>query len=74
MSAENSQLLLAATMDTKIVQSSVDGHEQCVGDVVDQKSIERRLLMKTDAVVLPLIVLTSTLAFLDKASDRSLKT
>jgi len=61
-------------MDTKIVQSSVDGHEQRVGDVVDQKSIERRLLMKTDAVVLPLIVLTSTLAFLDKVSNRSLKT
>ena len=61
-------------MDTKIVQSSVDGHEQRVGDVVDQKSIERRLLMKTDAVVLPLIVLTSTLAFLDKVGDRSLKT
>lgn len=53
-------------MDTKIIQSSVDGHEQRIGDVVDQKSIERKLLMKTDAVVLPLIVLTSTLAFLDK--------
>ena len=53
-------------MDTKIVQSSIDGHEQRIGDVVDQKRIERRLLMKTDAVVLPLIVLTSTLAFLDK--------
>jgi hypothetical protein len=33
---------------------------------LDQKRIERRLLLKTDAVVLPLIVLTSTLAFLDK--------
>jgi len=61
-------------MDTKIVQSSVAGHEQRIGDVVNQKSIERRLLMKTDAVVLPLIVLTSTLAFLDKASDCSQKT
>jgi hypothetical protein len=53
-------------MDKKVVQSSVEGHDQRIGHVVDQSQIQRRLLLKTDAVVLPLIVLTSTLAFLDK--------
>jgi hypothetical protein len=56
-------------MDKKIVQLSVEGHDQRIGDVVDQSRIQRRLLLKTDAVVLPLIVLTSTLAFLDKVSS-----
>jgi hypothetical protein len=51
----------------KEVQSSVEGgHGEQIREILDQKRIERRLLLKTDAVVLPLIVLTSTLAFLDK--------
>jgi hypothetical protein len=51
----------------KEAQSSVEGgHGEQIREFLDQKRIERRLLLKTDAVVLPLIVLTSTLAFLDK--------
>jgi hypothetical protein len=51
----------------KEAQSSVeDGHGEQIKEILVQKRIERRLLLKTDAVVLPLIVLTSTLAFLDK--------
>jgi MFS family permease len=50
----------------KEIQSSVEGRGEHITEIHDQKRIERRLLLKTDAVVLPLIVLTSTLAFLDK--------
>ncbi len=48
-------------------------HEIQNGDIqpsVDQLSLalEKRIRLKTDLVILPLIVLTSTLAFLDKVS------
>lgn len=57
---------ISVAMDHKAVQSSIERDEQGIGDVVDSSSVQRKLLVKTDAIVLPLIVLTSTLAFLDK--------
>lgn len=54
--------------DVSSPRSEISVHNYGQARAIDgiPKALHRRILLKTDCVVLPLIVLTSTLAFLDK--------
>jgi len=53
------------------VGGSVDGPESSSQSELLTAALDKRLRWKTDLVILPLIVLTSTLAFLDKVEFKS---
>lgn len=54
------------------VPSTTASHDAQAAEIQSENellpALEKRILLKTDLIVLPLIVLTSTLAFLDKVS------
>lgn len=52
---------ISVAVDRKIVCPLAERDGQGIGTVVDPSLVQRKLLVKTDAIVLPLIVLILTL-------------